>query len=387
MDERRPPRVSPCAAMSQRAGGVRQRRYRGVGRQVRRRAACCQSVPAWSTIPRRLLCRAQAHPRARLGRPRRDGPRTRHANGSSARASSRPTRWSSFATWVDDACAGRTPIFVGFNAPFDWMFVADYFWRYLGRNPFGISALDLKSYFMARDGVADWEQTRARQRRRCAGHRARPQPPRLGRRHGPGRASARRDCSERAALSRRTARSARVRRVRRRSPDTAGAARPPSRRDLRSRKTTVKMTATISGDERVHGHAVAERDEDHAEIDRVADIGVDAVDDERRRRRRAWASALTDSRKAADAREDEHGARGRSGRAQRDMASRAAGPSMSPRPRTPARDQDPDQDELDARPSRRRAGRAPAGCDDRCESRSRYASPVGTPRMLKPAST
>jgi DNA polymerase III epsilon subunit-like protein len=65
-----------------------------------------------------------------------------------------------FARWIDDAAGGRRPIFVGFNAPFDWMFVADYFWRYLGHNPFGISALDLKSYFMAREGVTEWERTR-----------------------------------------------------------------------------------------------------------------------------------------------------------------------------------------------------------------------------------
>ena len=65
-----------------------------------------------------------------------------------------------FAAWVDEACAGRSPVFVGFNAPFDWMFVADYFWRYVGRNPFGIAALDLKSYFMARDDVRNWEGTR-----------------------------------------------------------------------------------------------------------------------------------------------------------------------------------------------------------------------------------
>jgi inhibitor of KinA sporulation pathway (predicted exonuclease) len=47
---------------------------------------------------------------------------------------------------------------VGFNAPFDWMFVADYFDRYLGRNPFGHSALDIKAYYM---GVADatWPET------------------------------------------------------------------------------------------------------------------------------------------------------------------------------------------------------------------------------------
>src|SRR5512141_1807255 len=43
-----------------------------------------------------------------------------------------------FERWVAQAADGRWPVFVGFNAPFDWMFVADAFWRYLGRNPFGI---------------------------------------------------------------------------------------------------------------------------------------------------------------------------------------------------------------------------------------------------------
>jgi len=65
-----------------------------------------------------------------------------------------------FADWTDEACAGREPVFVGFNAAFDWMFVADYLWRYIGRNPYGISAIDLKSYFMARQSVVEWEHTR-----------------------------------------------------------------------------------------------------------------------------------------------------------------------------------------------------------------------------------
>lgn len=64
------------------------------------------------------------------------------------------------AEWLEASCAGRRPVFVGFNSPFDWMFVADYLWRYLGRNPFGISALDLKSYYMGRQGVERWEETR-----------------------------------------------------------------------------------------------------------------------------------------------------------------------------------------------------------------------------------
>lgn len=64
------------------------------------------------------------------------------------------------ADWLAEACTGRRPVFVGFNAPFDWMYVADYFWRYIGRNPFGVSALDLKSYYMASAGESTWERTR-----------------------------------------------------------------------------------------------------------------------------------------------------------------------------------------------------------------------------------
>lgn len=56
---------------------------------------------------------------------------------------------------------GTVPVFVGFNAAFDWMFVADYFERFLGRNPFGHAALDIKSYFMGMAGVS-WAQTSMR---------------------------------------------------------------------------------------------------------------------------------------------------------------------------------------------------------------------------------
>lgn len=52
----------------------------------------------------------------------------------------------------------QAPIFVGFNAPFDWMFVNDYFHRYLGRNPFGHAALDIKSFYMGLTGVR-WDET------------------------------------------------------------------------------------------------------------------------------------------------------------------------------------------------------------------------------------
>ena len=58
-----------------------------------------------------------------------------------------------FADWVAEvAPAGTAPIFVGFNAVFDWMFVDDYFQRFLERNPFGHSALDIKSYYLGHGG-------------------------------------------------------------------------------------------------------------------------------------------------------------------------------------------------------------------------------------------
>jgi ribonuclease T len=67
-----------------------------------------------------------------------------------------------FADWVGEVVPeGHRPVFVGFNAVFDWMFVADYFERYLGRNPFGYTALDIKSFAMGRLG-STWAETSMR---------------------------------------------------------------------------------------------------------------------------------------------------------------------------------------------------------------------------------
>jgi DNA polymerase III epsilon subunit-like protein len=66
---------------------------------------------------------------------------------------------SRFADWVKALTPpGSSPVFVAFNAPFDWMFVCDYFHRYLGRNPFGHAALDIKSLFMGVAGET-WFET------------------------------------------------------------------------------------------------------------------------------------------------------------------------------------------------------------------------------------
>jgi len=65
-----------------------------------------------------------------------------------------------FEEWVKSISGGQTPVFVGFNAAFDWAFVNWYFHTYLGRTPFGIAPLDIKAYFMGLKGV-EWEETRS----------------------------------------------------------------------------------------------------------------------------------------------------------------------------------------------------------------------------------
>lgn len=60
--------------------------------------------------------------------------------------------------WLEEVVpAGLHPVFVGFNAPFDWMFVNDYYHRFLGRNPFGHGALDIRSFYMGVTGAGWYE--------------------------------------------------------------------------------------------------------------------------------------------------------------------------------------------------------------------------------------
>ncbi|MGW8251714.1 MAG: 3'-5' exonuclease [Anaerolineales bacterium] len=64
-----------------------------------------------------------------------------------------------FEDWLKEQTQeDQQPILVAFNAPFDWMFLNDYFHRFLGRNPFGYSSIDIKSFYMALAGVP-WEET------------------------------------------------------------------------------------------------------------------------------------------------------------------------------------------------------------------------------------
>ena len=67
-----------------------------------------------------------------------------------------------FESWLQEVLpSGQLPQFVAFNAPFDWMFVNDYFHRYLGHNPFGHTALDIKAFYMGYTG-SSWVETSMR---------------------------------------------------------------------------------------------------------------------------------------------------------------------------------------------------------------------------------
>jgi DNA polymerase III epsilon subunit-like protein len=61
--------------------------------------------------------------------------------------------------WVDGVLQeNHKAVFTAFNAPFDWMFVNHYFHKYLGFNPFGHKALDIKAFYMGVYGVS-WSDT------------------------------------------------------------------------------------------------------------------------------------------------------------------------------------------------------------------------------------
>ena len=64
-----------------------------------------------------------------------------------------------FEEWLKSVTTPhKQPIFVAFNAAFDWMFINHYFIHYLGHNPFGHTALDIKAFYMGQAGVP-WSQT------------------------------------------------------------------------------------------------------------------------------------------------------------------------------------------------------------------------------------
>ena len=65
-----------------------------------------------------------------------------------------------FGDWVCEVMDVTVPVFVGFNAPFDWSFINYYFHRFTGKNPFGFTALDIKALWMGGSG-SSWADTRS----------------------------------------------------------------------------------------------------------------------------------------------------------------------------------------------------------------------------------
>lgn len=72
-----------------------------------------------------------------------------------------------FKSWLESWCGEQyKPVFIGFNATFDWSFVNWYFVKFLGKNPFGISGLDIKAYYMGKISCT-WRETNKREVKRA----------------------------------------------------------------------------------------------------------------------------------------------------------------------------------------------------------------------------
>ena len=65
-----------------------------------------------------------------------------------------------FGDWVQESSTDGQPVMVAFNAAFDWSFVNWYFVHFEVPNPFGIGAVDIKSYYMGLSG-ASWSDSRS----------------------------------------------------------------------------------------------------------------------------------------------------------------------------------------------------------------------------------
>ena len=67
-----------------------------------------------------------------------------------------------FEKWIKEISGDDKPVFVAFNATFDWSFTHWYFVKFLGKDPFGISGLDVKAYYMGMKKT-QWRETAKRQ--------------------------------------------------------------------------------------------------------------------------------------------------------------------------------------------------------------------------------
>jgi len=82
--------------------------------------------------------------------------------GELARAGDEPEdTMRAFDQWIVAIVGDAPPVFIGLNAAFDWAFINHYFHRFLGRNPFGFAALDIKAFYMGMTGCP-WRETTSR---------------------------------------------------------------------------------------------------------------------------------------------------------------------------------------------------------------------------------
>lgn len=77
-----------------------------------------------------------------------------------------------FDVWLSYVCAGKKggnqPVFVTDNVAWDWQWINFYFWRYLGRNPFGHSGRRIGDFYAGL--LNDFHQTQRWKRLRVTKH-------------------------------------------------------------------------------------------------------------------------------------------------------------------------------------------------------------------------
>lgn len=75
--------------------------------------------------------------------------------------------FGNFKTWLDSLGKDRA-IFVSDNPAYDFQWINDLFWLYLGENPFGHSGRRISDYYAGLMG--DWSQTQAWKKYRVTDH-------------------------------------------------------------------------------------------------------------------------------------------------------------------------------------------------------------------------
>lgn len=73
-----------------------------------------------------------------------------------------------FAAWLVDVGAGGQVSFVSDNVAFDWQWVNHYFWKHVGRNPFGHSGRRISDFYAGLCG--DFRRTQEWKRLRVTKH-------------------------------------------------------------------------------------------------------------------------------------------------------------------------------------------------------------------------